>query len=80
MLQYKGFNVPETKEEMADCRRMTPIPHSLPAVVLHSSDKNDPLRITTRITIEDLEKITEINVIVDEFKKIIDAFRRSDNG
>lgn len=80
MLQYKGFNVPETKEEMADCSRMTPISHSLPAVVLHSSDKNDPLRITTRIMIEDLEKITEINVIIDEFKKIIDAFRRSENG
>lgn len=80
MLQYKGFNIPETKEEMTDCSRMTLIPHSLPAVVLHSSDKNDPLRITTRITIEDLEKITEINVIIDEFKKIIDAFRRSDNG
>lgn len=80
MLQYKGFNVPETKEEMADCSRMTPIPHSLPAVVLHSSDKNDSLRITTRITIEDLEKVTELDVIINEFKKAIDAFRRSENG
>lgn len=80
MLQYKGFNVPETKEEMADCSRMTPIPHSLSAVVLHSSDKNDPLRITTRITIEDLEKVTELDVIINEFKKAIDAFRRSENG
>ena len=80
MLQYKGFNIPETKEEMANCSRMTPIPHSLPAVVLHSSDKNDHLRITTRITIEDLKKISDLDTIIDEFKKIIDAFRRSDNG
>lgn len=74
MLKYRGFDIPETKEEMVECSKLTPAPGSFPCVVLYyRADNISNLRVTTRISIEDVLAADESTMenIIDEFKNVV---------
>lgn len=73
MIEYKGFNIPETSEETIHCRPVTWFPFR---VTLYNADKSDA--ITTQVQIEELEDAfalqdtKTIDQILNDFRHAID--------